>query len=226
MLSVLGRWLETLHMFDANAAKSALRQRPLLQDGEGSWCEPQQLIRLDPRTPPLPMQLERAVYSPPKSKAARDFAAAHLPVEVLTPQVALAAVLDHVESAALGPGGSRRADVSAGAVAQRRLGHPRCRGQAPRARTCSGTGYRKSRRPGLHPCRKRVLRPAVDQQRDTRADVSPLSASGVPCRRPTGGTPSPTRAKGSSGPRWGSMTVRGVCAWRSWVPVPSGLGRR
>lgn len=96
MLSVVGRWFEKLQMYDANHVRTTLQQRPLLQDEEGTWSSVQQLIRLDPRTPPLPMQLKRAVYAPPKSKAARDFAATHLPVEVLTPQLALVTVLDYV----------------------------------------------------------------------------------------------------------------------------------
>jgi hypothetical protein len=96
MLSVVGRWFEKLQMYEANHARTTLQQRPLLQDQEGSWSSAQRLIRLDPRTPPLPMELKRAVYAPPKSKAARDFAATHLPVEVLTPQLALATVLAYV----------------------------------------------------------------------------------------------------------------------------------
>jgi hypothetical protein len=96
MLSVVGRWFDGLTMYEALPAKKTLQQRALLQDEEGTWSSAQQLIRLDPRTPPLPTQLKRAVYAPPKSKAARDFAAAQVPVEVLTPQVALLAVLDHV----------------------------------------------------------------------------------------------------------------------------------
>ena len=83
-------------MREASHARATLQRRPLLQGEEGIWWSPQQLIRLDPKTPPLPIQLKRAVYLPPKSKAARDFAATHLPVKVLTPEVALSAVLDFV----------------------------------------------------------------------------------------------------------------------------------
>lgn len=96
MLSVVGRWFDGLQVHKALPAKTTLQQRPLLQDEDGTWLSARQLVRLDPRTPPLPKQLTRAVYAPPKSKAARNFAAAHLPVEVLTPQVALVAVLDFV----------------------------------------------------------------------------------------------------------------------------------
>jgi len=96
MLSVVGRWHDNLQRYEAFNAKQTLQQRPLLQDQDGTWSSPQRLIRLDPRTPALPTQLTRPVYAPPRSKTARDFAAATLPVEVLTPQVAFDAVLDHV----------------------------------------------------------------------------------------------------------------------------------
>lgn len=96
MLSVVARWHGNLQQHEAFAAKQILQRRPLLQDQDGKWSPPQRLVRLDPRTPPLPEQLARPEYAPPKSKAAREFAAAALAVEVLTPQIALESVLDDV----------------------------------------------------------------------------------------------------------------------------------
>jgi hypothetical protein len=96
MLSVVARWHGNLQQHEAFATKQILQRRPLLQDKDGRWSPPQRLVRLDPRTPPLPAQLARPEYAPPRSKAARDFAAAALAVEVLTPQIALDAVLDYV----------------------------------------------------------------------------------------------------------------------------------
>lgn len=96
LLSVVARWHGNLQQYEVFGVKQMLLRRPLLQDQDGKWSPPQRLVRLDARTPPLPAQLARPVYAPPKSKAARNFAATALTVEVLTPQMALEEVLDYV----------------------------------------------------------------------------------------------------------------------------------
>lgn len=97
-LSVLARWHATLQGYDATNARQIMHHRPLLQDRTGRWSTPQRLIRSDPRTPAMPRQLAKPEYQPPSSRTARDFANEALPVEALTPQKALRAVLDYVRA--------------------------------------------------------------------------------------------------------------------------------
>lgn len=95
-LSVLARWYRTLNGLQIAAVKTLMRQRPLLLDEWGGWSQPQDLVRVDPRSPMLPLPLRRATYQPPRGRHARGFVDSALGVEVLTPQRSLEIVLEYV----------------------------------------------------------------------------------------------------------------------------------
>ncbi len=93
LLSTLATWHATLGWSDRNDCRRLLAARPVLQDQDGRWRRPGQLMSFDSRTPTLPPALARAVYVPPRSTNARKFADEVLHVQRMTPESALDEVL-------------------------------------------------------------------------------------------------------------------------------------
>lgn len=99
-VEVVALWYDTVS--NNYRVKSALVERPLVQDVNGHWRTRDEVVIPDRRTPPLPPRIRPRVYAPPRNRRARAFIEKVLEVPEMSPDHALDLLLGALDEGTFG----------------------------------------------------------------------------------------------------------------------------